>query len=84
MYTGREYDRGLKLYYNRARYYDPKLARFISRDPIDIADDVNLYAYVGNNSVMYTDPHGTEKKWIRENEGNAWYFEEEFTYDDDK
>jgi hypothetical protein len=43
MYTGREYDRGLKLYYNRARYYDPKLARFISRDPIDIADDVNLY-----------------------------------------
>ena len=61
MYTGREYDRGLKLYYNRARYYDPKLARFISRDPIDIADDVNLYAYVGNNSVMFVDLMGTEK-----------------------
>jgi len=55
MYTGREYDRGLKLYYNRARYYNPKLARFISRDPIDIADDVNLYAYVGNNGVMFVD-----------------------------
>jgi RHS repeat-associated protein len=61
MFTGREYDRGLKLYYNRARYYDPKLARFISRDPIDIADDVNLYAYVGNNSVMFVDLMGTEK-----------------------
>lgn len=61
MYTGREYDRGLKLYYNRARYYDPKLARFISRDPIDIADDVNLYAYVGNSSVMFVDLMGTDK-----------------------
>jgi RHS repeat-associated protein len=61
MYTGREYDRGLKLYYNRARYYNPQLGRFISRDPIDIADDVNLYAYVGNNSVMFVDRMGTEK-----------------------
>jgi RHS repeat-associated protein len=64
MYTGREYDRGLKLYYNRARYYDPKLARFISRDPIDIADDVNLYAYVGNNSVMFVDLMGMEKDLV--------------------
>jgi RHS repeat-associated protein len=73
MYTGREYaltegskppwgvNRGLKLYYNRARYYNPQLARFISRDPIYIADDVNLYAYVGNNSVMFVDLMGTEK-----------------------
>jgi RHS repeat-associated protein len=76
MYTGREYavsearkcpwgvNRGLKLYYNRARYYNPQLGRFISRDPIDIADDVNLYAYVGNNSVMFVDLMGTEKSSI--------------------
>ncbi|MCH2188406.1 DUF6531 domain-containing protein [Candidatus Gracilibacteria bacterium] len=62
LYTGREYDRGLKLYYNRARYYDPKLARFISRDPIDIADDVNLYAYVKNNPVNFTDIFGLAAK----------------------
>ena len=47
LYTGREYDAELKLYYNRARYYSPDLGRFISRDPIDISDDVNLYGYVG-------------------------------------
>jgi len=76
LYTGREYDAELKLYYNRARYYSPDLGRFISRDPIDIADDVNLYAYVGNNPIMYTDLLWTEKKWIKENEGNAWYFDE--------
>jgi RHS repeat-associated protein len=72
MYTGREYDRGLKIYYNRARYYDRKLARFISRDPIDIADDVNLYAYVGNNSVMFMDLMGTEKVLILYS-WNHWY-----------
>jgi RHS repeat-associated protein len=75
LYTGREYDAELKLYYNRARYYSPDLGRFISRDPIDITDDVNLYGYVGNNGVNYTDPSGMAKKWLKENEGNAWYFE---------
>jgi len=49
------------LYYNRARYYSPDLGRFINRDPIDVADDVNLYAYVGNNSIMYIDPNGEAK-----------------------
>jgi len=28
---------------------------FISRDPIGIADDVNLYGYVGGNPVNATD-----------------------------
>jgi len=60
-YTGRELDRGLGLYYNRARYYNPTLGRFISRDPIGIADDVNLYSYVANSPVMYVDRMGTEK-----------------------
>ena len=61
LYTGREYDTETGLYYNRARYYSPTHGRFISRDPIDIADDVNLYAYVANNPVMYTDRMGLEK-----------------------
>jgi len=62
LYTGREYDRGLKLYYNRARYYNPQLGRFISRDPIDISDDVNLYAYVGGNPVGFVDRMGLAAK----------------------
>lgn len=73
LFTWREYERWLQLYYNRARYYNSELGRFISRDPIDISDDVNLYSYVGNSPVSFVDLMGTEKKWIRENEGNAWY-----------
>lgn len=47
------------LYYMRARYYDPKVGRFISEDPIGFAGgDVNLYAYVANNSVNRFDPFG--------------------------
>ena len=61
LFTGREYDTYTKLYYNRARYYSPVLWRFIARDPIDIADDINLYSYVANNPVMYVDLKGTEK-----------------------
>ena len=64
LYTGREYDAELKLYYLRARYYSPDLWRFISRDPIDVADDVNLYAYVGNNGVMFVDRRGMAKDLI--------------------
>lgn len=33
-FTGREWDKEIGLYYYRARYYDPKVGRFISFDPI--------------------------------------------------
>ncbi len=56
-YTGREPDAtGLEFY--RARYYHPGIGRFMSRDPMGMADAVSGYAYVGNNPVMLTDPMG--------------------------
>ncbi|WP_080931564.1 RHS repeat-associated core domain-containing protein, partial [Xanthomonas albilineans] len=58
-YTGRERDAS-GLYYYRARYYTPELARFISEDPIKLAGGVNTYAYTGGNPVMYRDPVGHE------------------------
>ncbi|MGF1581953.1 MAG: RHS repeat-associated core domain-containing protein [Gemmataceae bacterium] len=58
-WTGREWDAEAKLQYNRARYYDPALGRWISRDPIGFeAGDSNLYRYVNNQPVMNTDPSG--------------------------
>jgi RHS repeat-associated protein len=61
LYTGREYDRETNLYYLRARYYDANLGRFISRDPIGMRDNVNLYSYVANSPVGYVDRMGREK-----------------------
>jgi RHS repeat-associated protein len=47
------------FYYMRARYYDPKVGRFISEDPTGFdGGDVNLYAYVAGNPVMGIDPLG--------------------------
>jgi RHS repeat-associated protein len=49
------------LYYMRARYYDSRVGRFISEDPIGFAGgDTNLYAYVQNNSVNRIDPWGEQ------------------------
>jgi RHS repeat-associated protein len=56
-YTGREND-GTGLYYYRARYYDPKIGRFISEDPSGFAAGINLYSYVGNSPLNFADPSG--------------------------
>lgn len=56
--AGRYRDWQTGLYYNRNRWYDPHQGRFISEDPIRLAGGINLYAYVGNNPVNYTDPYG--------------------------
>src|SRR6185436_8559208 len=58
-FTGRDWDVETGLYYHRARYYDPKIGRFISEDPIGfLGEDVNLYGYVWNNPVNWLDPSG--------------------------
>lgn len=58
-YTGREPD-ATGLTYFRARYQHPGLGRFVSRDPMGMADAVSGYAYVGNNPVNFIDPFGLE------------------------
>ena len=44
--------------YFRNRWYDPNTGRFLTQDPIGLAGGVNLYAYAGNNPVMFSDPFG--------------------------
>jgi RHS repeat-associated protein len=57
-YAGRENDRD-GLYYNRARYYQPTAARFISQDPLgETGSGTNLYRYVNNTPTNATDPYG--------------------------
>jgi RHS repeat-associated protein len=57
LFTGREYDAEIDLQYNRARYYDAAIGRFLSED--SIRDDLqNAYRYVGNKSLSRIDPSG--------------------------
>jgi RHS repeat-associated protein len=50
------------LYYLRARYYDPALGRFLSRDPfkgfVAGPQSQNRYIYNGNDPVDLVDPYG--------------------------
>jgi RHS repeat-associated protein len=57
-FTGRSWDADTGLYYYRARYYDPKIGRFISEDPIGFSGGLNFYAYVRNNPINRVDPSG--------------------------
>jgi RHS repeat-associated protein len=67
-FTGRDND-GTGLHYYRARYYNPRLQRFISEDPLDFeAGDTNLYAYVGSSPTNWIDPLGLERTYP--NRGN--------------
>ncbi len=58
LYTGRRYSEITNQYFNRNRYYSPALGRFISKDPIGFNGGNNLYGYVANNPLIYTDPFG--------------------------
>ncbi len=54
---GQHYDEESGMHYNRHRYYDPALGRYISQDPIGLAGGMNLYQYT-NNPVQQIDPLG--------------------------
>ncbi|WP_342592578.1 RHS repeat-associated core domain-containing protein [Cohnella thailandensis] len=61
-YSGEFFDAEVGLYYLRARYYDPYVGRFISRDSYEgQADDpmsLNRYTYTHNNPLIFWDPTG--------------------------
>jgi len=60
-YTGRERDEESDLQYNRARYYDSSVGRWISEDPIGFsAGDPNVSRYVGNEPVTSAYPLGLQ------------------------
>ncbi len=57
-YTGMERDEETGLEYHSARYYLPWLGRWLSADPIGIADGVNVYCFVSNRFIISKDLSG--------------------------
>jgi RHS repeat-associated protein len=57
-YTGQAWLPDLGMYYYRNRIYSPTLGRFLQTDPIGFGGGMNIYAYVHNDPVNFTDPSG--------------------------
>ena len=71
-YCGEYYDKETEEIYLRARYYQPVMGRFLTRDTYtgkeDEPESLHLYTYCGNDGVNNVDPDGHkprtfEKYW---------------------
>ena len=68
-FTGKKTDDEYGLIYFGARYYDPKLGRFITPDTIvpypSDPQSFNRYSYARNNPVNVIDPTGHKWSWTK-------------------
>jgi RHS repeat-associated protein len=62
LYTGQRQIAELGIYHYNARFYSPKLGRFLSADTLMSGfaspQNLNRFSYVANNPARYTDPSG--------------------------
>ncbi|MBU7028772.1 MAG: exo-alpha-sialidase, partial [Theionarchaea archaeon] len=76
LYTGKEKDLE-DLYYYGARYYDPEIGRFTTRDPlkgkIESPQTLNRYTYCLNNPLKYIDPLGMDCVFVILPDGTISY-----------
>lgn len=55
-FPGQYFDSETGLHYNRNRYYNPEIGRYLRADPFN--EGVNFYAYCANNPLIFIDPLG--------------------------
>ncbi|MDK2127081.1 RHS repeat-associated core domain-containing protein, partial [Parachitinimonas caeni] len=55
---GQWQDEETGLHYNRFRYYDPQLGRYVTQDPVGISGGSNLYRFGSNMPETFIDPMG--------------------------
>ncbi|CAM4250288.1 RHS repeat-associated core domain-containing protein [Serratia silvae] len=69
---GQHYDEETGLHYNRHRYYDPMLGRYINQDPIGLLGGMNLYSYP-LNPLQWGDPLGLDVRLVNTHAVGGWH-----------
>jgi RHS repeat-associated protein len=60
-FNAKEYDSETGLYFYGARYYDPKISRFVRVDPLaEKYSNISSYVYCANNPIRLIDPTGMD------------------------
>ncbi len=67
-FQGQYFDQESGLHYNRHRYYNPDVGRYLTPDPVKLAGGINAYQYVPN-PTGWIDPLGLSSKDINCPEG---------------
>ncbi len=89
-WTGQIFDTATYLQDNRARWYDPSTARWMSQDPLGFdAGDSNLYRYAANAPTIATDPSGlddtpsmpTPQQWLAGDVPAIWRQQQQWQMD---
>ena len=60
------------LYYFGRRFYSPRIARWLTRDPIEEDGGLNLYAFCGNNPIVLSDKLGNNIYLFTGNDSGGW------------
>jgi RHS repeat-associated protein len=63
-FPGQYYDAETGLHYNYHRYYDPRIGRYLTPDPIGLDASINLFSYVANNPINDVDPTGLYRELV--------------------
>lgn len=71
-FSSKRYDEESGLVYFGRRYYDPQNGRWISADPIGMADGSNLYAYLHHHPTNGFDLYGLQTETGKE-QGEPYY-----------
>ena len=75
LFTGQREMAGLGIYHYQARFYSPKLGRFLSADTIVPSyanpQHFNRYSYVLGNPLKYTDPTGHRECADQDDQGQC-------------
>ncbi len=57
-FTGHDWSAPASLYFAPYRWYNPRTARWLTRDPLGMVDGPNVFSYVGSNPINQMDSLG--------------------------